>query len=235
MSRIASATFLKNHFPHWLHRVLEVGLDYAHVESAIGAGPQAAVQALSIRVWLLFDRLAVGVIKPVHEFLLTFHRHLPAVLDQTQQLLPNPVGARQPVLENLSSQVLKLAIWLVHVWPLHVLDVDRFELVVTVRALVALRGPHDVQLVLQIFVLALRRVLVPLKLLLADFVAVRTDRILLTFQTCSGRRRHRSDTKFEHVSVNEQGLFFRKKKGTCAKRMSHVRCHLCARSNNKNR
>ena len=80
---VAIATLVK-HFPHQLHQLFLVGLDHACVELAIGAGFQVTFRCYILVSPLVFDGLAVGVIKAVHELLLVLDRHLPAVHDQSQ-------------------------------------------------------------------------------------------------------------------------------------------------------
>ena len=65
------------------------------------------------------------------------NRHLHAVQDQTQQLLTVPIAIRQQLLELVKPSVELHHLVVVLVWRLHVVDIDRFELVVIVRARVA--------------------------------------------------------------------------------------------------
>ena len=101
-----------NHFPHQLH--------YLFIKSSGNLSGSV-----------------VGVVKAVHDLLLVLNRHLHAVLDQTQQLLPVPVAISQQLLELVKPSVELRHLVVVLVWRLHVVDIDRFELVVTVRARVA--------------------------------------------------------------------------------------------------
>ena len=62
-------------------------------------------------------------------------RHFSTVLDQPRKLFPVPVAARHQVLEFAQKKVLNFAsVVVVLIWPLDVFDIDRFELVVVVRA-----------------------------------------------------------------------------------------------------